>query len=89
MKYMMLYELAEDGLSKAPMYFPAHRARLDAFHRDGTLLMAGPYGCPPQGALGIFTSKTAAEAFIAEDPFVLNGVVSRYRIHEWAEALAP
>lgn len=89
MKYVMFYELAEDGLSKAPMHFPAHHARLEAFHRDGTLLMAGPYGSPPLGALGIFTSMAAAEAFIAEDPFVLYGVVSRYSIHEWSEALAP
>lgn len=89
MKYLMFYELAEDGLSQAQLYFPAHRARLEAFHQDGTLLMAGPYGSSPQGALGIFTSKEAAEAFIAQDPFVLNGVVSRYSIHEWAEALIP
>lgn len=89
MKCVMFYELAEDGLSKAQLHFPAHRARLEAFHQDGTLLMAGPYGSPPQGALGIFTSKAAAEAFIAQDPFVLDGVVSRYSIHEWAEALVP
>ena len=41
------------------------------------------------GALGIFTTKAAAEAFIAGDPFVINGVVGKYDIHEWNEALAP
>jgi uncharacterized protein len=44
MKYLMFYEMAADGLPKAQANFPAHRARLEQFHRNGTLLMAGPYG---------------------------------------------
>lgn len=89
MKYVAFYELAADGLSKAQANFPAHQARLQEFHAQGTLLMAGPYGVPPLGALAIFTSREAAEAFIGGDPFVLNGVVGKHSIHEWAEALAP
>lgn len=89
MKYVMFYELAESGISNAKVYLAAHQARLQAFYQDGTLLMAGPYGSPPLGALGIFTSRAAAEAFVANDPFVVNGVVCRYSIHEWSEALVP
>ncbi|MBB6096162.1 hypothetical protein HNQ60_005053 [Povalibacter uvarum] len=89
MKYLMFYELAADGLSKAQANFPAHQARLVEFHKAGTLLMAGPYGAPPIGAIGIFTSRAAAEAFVAGDPFVINGVVGKYSIHDWSEALAP
>jgi uncharacterized protein YciI len=85
----MFYEMAADGLSKARANFPAHQDRLKDFHRNGTLLMAGPYGTPPMGALGIFTTRAAAEEFIAGDPFVINGVVGKYIIHEWSEALAP
>lgn len=89
MKYIMFYELAADGMSKAQANFPAHQRRLTEFHQKGTLLMAGPYGTPPVGALAIFTSREAAEAFAVDDPFVVNGVVSKYSIHEWREALAP
>ena len=89
MKYLMFYEMAADGLAKAHANLPAHQARLKEFHRNGTLLMAGPYGTPPLGALGIFTSRAAAEEFVAGDPFVLNGVVGKYSIQEWSEALAP
>ena len=89
MKYLMFYEMAADGLPKAQANFLAHRARLEEFHRNGTLLMAGPYGTPPMGALGIFTSRAAAEQFVAGDPFVVNGVVGKYSIQEWSEALAP
>lgn len=89
MKYLMFYEMAAAGMSKAQANFPAHQSRLKEFHRKGTLLMAGPYGTPPLGALGIFTSRAAAEEFVAGDPFVVNGVVGKHSIHEWSEALAP
>jgi len=89
MKYLMFYEMAVDGLPKAQANLAAHQARLEEFHRNGTLLMAGPYGKPPMGALGIFTSRAAAEEFVDGDPFVVNGVVGKYSIQEWLEALAP
>jgi uncharacterized protein YciI len=88
MKILMFYETAPDGLAKARDNFPAHRARLEAFHARGVLLMAGPYGSPPVGALGVFTSRAAAEEFVEGDPFVLNGVVARITFHEWNEVLA-
>jgi uncharacterized protein YciI len=89
MKYLLFYELASDGLAKVPDHFPGHRDRLQEYHGAGTLLMAGPYGDPPLGALALFTSREAAESFVAGDPFVLNGVVGRHSIHAWSEALAP
>jgi uncharacterized protein YciI len=88
MKTLMFYETAADGLVKAREHFAAHSARLNEFHRRGVLLMAGPYGNPQIGALGVFTTREAAEAFVKDDPFILNGVVSRYHFHEWNEVLA-
>jgi uncharacterized protein YciI len=87
MKVLMFYEVAPDGLQKAQEHFAGHRARLDEFHARGVLLMAGPYGAPPVGALGVFTSRDAAEEFIKGDPFVLNGVVARHTLHDWNEVL--
>jgi uncharacterized protein YciI len=50
--------------------------------------MAGPLDEPPSGqALGIFTTREAAEEFIAGDPFVVGGVVSRWEIRPWLEVL--
>ena len=39
--------------------------------------------------MAIFTSREAAEEFVREDPFVLNGVVSGWQIREWDEAFLP
>lgn len=89
MKYVMLYENAADFAETAPLHIKAHRARLEEFHGQGTLLMAGPFTHPEQRAMGIFTSREAAEEFIKDDPFVLNGVVVGWEIREWREILAP
>ncbi|HZN47513.1 MAG TPA: YciI family protein [Ramlibacter sp.] len=88
MKVLMFYELSEDGMGKVPSHMGAHQARLREFHGRGVLLMAGPYGAPPVGALGVFTSRAAAEEFARDDPFMLNGIVGKCTFHEWNEDLA-
>lgn len=87
MKYVMQYEVAADAGAKLKELFPAHRARLDEFHRHGTLLLAGPVGNPPDGALGVFTTREAAEAFAQGDPFVVNGAVAKWSVKPWNEVL--
>jgi uncharacterized protein len=88
MKFVMTYETDAERLPLARLHIPAHRARLDAFHAQGTLLMAGPFVDPTDGAIGIFTTRAAAEEFVAGDPFVLSGLVKRCSIREWNEILA-
>jgi uncharacterized protein YciI len=88
-KYVLLYQPSDDVLEKAPLHFPAHSARLQEFHGDGSLLMVGTFADPVNdGSMAIFTSREAAEAFVAEDPFVVNGVVASWRLLEWNEVLA-
>jgi len=88
MKYVVLYESADDVASRAPEHFPAHKRRLDDFHRRGELLMVGTFGDPQrEGSMTIFSTREAAESFVAEDPFILNGVVKSYEIREWNEVL--
>jgi uncharacterized protein YciI len=88
MKYVSLYESAPDVAVKAPIYFADHRARIAEFHGRGVLLMVGTLGNPPEGAMGVFTSREAAEEFVIGDSFVLNGVVASWQIKEWNEILA-
>jgi uncharacterized protein YciI len=86
MKIVSFYDMAPDALSRVMTHFPAHRARLDEFHARGDLLAAGPLGNPPEGAMAIFNSREAAEEFIAGDPFVTEGLVSKWRLVEWKAA---
>jgi uncharacterized protein YciI len=83
-KYVVLYESADNVAAKAPQHFPAHRRRLDEFHESGELLMVGTFGDPQgQGSMAIFRTREGAETFVAGDPFVLEGVVRSYEIREW------
>jgi uncharacterized protein YciI len=37
--------------------------------------------------MAIFTTREGADEFAAGDPFVLEGVVRRWEVREWNEAL--
>ena len=39
--------------------------------------------------MSIFTTREAAEEFVRDDPFVVNGVVRSWHIREWDESLEP
>lgn len=90
MKYVIFYEAAPDFMSKALQYFEQHRALWKQFGDAGTLLMIGPFEGEPAGeAMGVFTTREAAESFVAADPFVKHGVVAKWKLREWREALRP
>jgi uncharacterized protein YciI len=82
-KYLAFYEMAPGAMPGLREHFPAHKARLDDFHARGLCLAAGPLGDPPEGAMGLYATKEAAEEFIAGDPFVQHGLVAKWRIVLW------
>jgi uncharacterized protein YciI len=89
MKYVLFYPPGEHFATRGAQFLPAHQQRIRDFHRQGSLLMIGPLDNPPvNGAMAVFASREAAEEFAKEDPFVRNGVVGDWRIHEWTEILA-
>src|SRR5260370_32278430 len=48
--------------------------------------MVGPFGAPQwEGSMAIFRTREAAEELVADDPFVLNGVVRAWQIRLWNE----
>jgi uncharacterized protein len=81
MKAVVLYQSAPDVMTKAPIHFPAHKARLDEFHRRGDLLAVGTWADPREGSMAVFRTRDAAEEFVK------NGVVSAYQIKDWDESL--
>jgi len=86
-KAVVFYESSPDVLSLAPVHYPAHKARVDAFAARGELLAVGTFGDPREGSLAVFSDRSAAEAFVTEDPFVLHGVVAKHTIKDWNESL--
>ena len=75
MKAVVFYESAAGLAETAPLHAAAHVARWREFAGRGELLMIGPFAnAQEDGAMGIFTTREAAEEFVRGDPFVLHGV---------------
>lgn len=85
MYYALVYEADEQYAERRAPFREAHFALLRDAHARGEIVMAGAVGDPPDGALLVFksTSPDAAEAFARRDPYVTNGVVTRWRVRPW------
>jgi uncharacterized protein len=88
-KYVTFYEWADDAMDKFGEHMPGHQARWAGFRETGDLLMIGPFTDLADGAIAVFATREAADEFVRTDPFVLHGVVRKWRILEWMEALVP
>jgi uncharacterized protein len=55
------------------------------FYADGKLLLAGALAEPADGAVFVFSGEhpRAAEEFVASDPYIKNGLVSKWRVRKW------
>ena len=66
--------------------YPKHKAVVDIFVARGDVLGIGPFS-DRSGNLAIFRSREAADAFVAQDPFILEGLITSYEIREWADSM--
>jgi hypothetical protein len=67
--------------------YPRHKQLVDKFIAEGVVLGIGPF--EDGGNMAIFKTREAAEAFSAQDPFILEGLVKTYVIRQWADSLLP
>ncbi|MET0324713.1 MAG: YciI family protein [Ilumatobacteraceae bacterium] len=86
--HVLFYESAEDVLLLVPAHYPAHRERLVEFKARGDLVLVGVFDdAQRDGSMSVFTTRQAAEDFVAGDPFVREGVVRSWTIKEWHESI--
>lgn len=87
-KHVLLYEPADGVLERAPEHMPAHSALIRDLHARGDILMVGTFGDPQrEGSMAIFPTREAAQAFVAQDPFVVHGLIARWVLRRWDEVL--
>jgi uncharacterized protein YciI len=97
MHYLLFYEKAPDHAEREGPLQTAHRAHVRAAVSRGELILGGPLADPVDGAqVLLFQADSAApaEAFAAADPYVVHGIVIRWRVRPWqtvvgAEAAFP
>jgi uncharacterized protein YciI len=87
MKAVVLYETGNSSMDAIMAVFPRHKVLLDQFAARGEIIGIGPFGGGREGSMGIFRTRAAAEAFVGQDPFVLEGLVAKYRILDWADEM--
>ena len=91
MHYLLIYDLVDDYLERRAPLRAAHLAQAHEAVARGELVLGGALASPADTAMLLFqgTSPEAAEAFAAADPYVLNGLVARWRVREWTTVVGP
>ncbi len=87
MLYVLEYDLVPDYAERRVPLRPEHLALARAQAEAGILRLGGALQEPADRALLVFTERAAAEAFVAADPYVKNGLVTAWRIRPWAVAV--
>jgi uncharacterized protein len=82
-RHVLFYEYVEDILERREPFRDEHLSGIRAAKEDGRVLQAGPLGDPPHGAAIVFADPAAAEAFAQADPYVINGLVTGWRVEPW------
>lgn len=85
MHYLLIYDLSDEYMERRGPLRGEHLALAWAACDRGELLLGGALAEPADGAVLLFEgdSPAAAEAFVAADPYVRNGLVTRWRIRPW------
>jgi hypothetical protein len=77
--YLLFYDVGEDYVQPRAAFRAAHLEKAWRAHERGAL------ADPVDGAVLLFKgdSPRMAEAFATQDPYVVNGLVLRWRVREW------
>ena len=91
MHYLLFYDVVADYATQRARFRSAHLEHAREAIARGELLLGGALADPIDGAVLLFqgTSPAVAEAFAASDPYVLNGLVTRWRVREWTTVVGP
>jgi uncharacterized protein YciI len=83
--YLLTYDLAPDYLERRAEFRNEHlKLAWDAQQR-GEIVLAGALADPADTAVLLFTGESpeAAERFATADPYVIHGLVKRWRVRAW------
>jgi uncharacterized protein YciI len=87
MKAVVIGESAGASMDNIMAVFPRHKAVMDKYIANGELVSAGPFA--GGGNMAIFNTRAAAEQFVQEDPFILEGLVKSFVIRDWNDDPMP
>ncbi|HEY7791547.1 MAG TPA: YciI-like protein [Vicinamibacterales bacterium] len=79
----LFYETVENYVERRQPFRELHLAYAKTWQREGKLVLAG--ATKPDGALLVFKGASVAEVegFATNDPYVKNGLISKWTAREW------
>jgi uncharacterized protein YciI len=85
MHYLLFYDVVENYAERRVPFRAAHLAHAQQALAKGDLVLGGALANPIDGTMLLFkgASAAAAEAFAKSDPYVTNGLVTKWRVREW------
>ena len=85
MHYLLMYDVVDDYTTARAPFRKVHLQHAIAAYERGEIVLAGALANPADGAVFVFKgdSPDAAKAFASADPYVTNGLVTRWRVREW------
>lgn len=85
MHWLLFYDLVDDYLERRPDFRGEHLRLAWEAHERGELALAGALAEPTDGVVLFFRGPgpEAAERFARNDPYVINGLVTDWRVREW------
>jgi uncharacterized protein len=85
MHYLLFYDVIGEYAERRRAFRAAHLAHARQAVARGDLVLGGALAGPVDGAVLLFTgsSPAVAERFAAGDPYVTNGLVTKWRVREW------
>ena len=85
MKAVVIGEPSGASMNAIMAVFPRHKVVVDAFKARGEVIGIGPFA--DLGNMAIFRTRAAAEEFVKQDPFALEGLVKSYVIRDWNDTM--
>ena len=85
MKAVVIGESSGATMEQIMAVYPRHKAVVDRFVARGEVIGIGPFA--DRGNMAIFRTRKAAEEFVSQDPFVLEGLVKSYVVRDWKDTL--
>lgn len=83
--YALIYDVVDDYVERRAEFRDAHLGLANAATERGEMVLAGAFANPVDGALIVFRAddRSVAEEFARNDPYVINGLVTSWRVREW------
>jgi len=84
--YLLFYDYVDNVLDRRAPFRESHLALVKEYVDRSEIVLAGAFSDPVDGAVLAFKTEDPSriEAFVSKDPYVANGLVTRWRCREWS-----